>query len=122
MCSCPTRRTGDVEYISLLGGIGYVLELAVVGYLELSKLLNETVLIFVVVGIAREVVRHADEHSVVFSAFYLGEGTSYLVEAKQYYQYEKLMYSIFIMKEKAENPSEIQPRLLRNVTLSDLRR
>ena len=35
------RRTGDVENISLLGGIGYVLELAVVGYNKLSKLLNE---------------------------------------------------------------------------------
>ena len=31
-----------------------MLELAVVGYLELSELLNETVLVFVVVGVARE--------------------------------------------------------------------
>ena len=58
---------------------------AVLGYLELSKLLNETVLVFVVVGIAREIVRYADDHSVVCSAFYLGEGTPYLVEVKHYY-------------------------------------
>ena len=45
-------------------------------YLELSELLYETVLVFVVVvvGVACEVVRYADDHSVVFSAFYLGEG------------------------------------------------
>ena len=49
------RGAGDVEYLFLLGCIGYVLELAVVGYIELSKLLNETVLVFVV-GVAREVV------------------------------------------------------------------
>ena len=46
-----------------------MLELAVVGHLEVSKLLNETVLVFVVVGVAREVVRDADNHSVVCSAF-----------------------------------------------------
>ena len=62
-----------------------MLELAAVGYLELSELLNETVLVFVVVGVARKVVRYADDHSVVFSAFYLGEGTPYLVEVKYYY-------------------------------------
>jgi hypothetical protein len=31
------------------------------------------------------VVRYADDHSVVFSAFYLGEGTSYLGEVNHYY-------------------------------------
>jgi hypothetical protein len=61
-----------------------VLELAVVGYLELSELLTETVLVLVVVGVAGEVVRDADDHSVVFSAFYLGEGSSYLVEVQHY--------------------------------------
>ena len=45
-------------------------------------ILNETVLVFVVVGVAREVVRYADDHPVVFPAFYLGKGSSYLVEVK----------------------------------------
>ena len=49
-----------------------MLELAVAG------LLNETVLDFVVGGVAREVVRYADDHAVVFPAFYPGEGSSYL--------------------------------------------
>ncbi|MFM7983027.1 MAG: hypothetical protein ACKPKO_27255, partial [Candidatus Fonsibacter sp.] len=57
--------TGDVENLSLLGGIGYVLELAVAGCTELSKLINETVLVFVV-GVARKVVRYADYHPFVF--------------------------------------------------------
>ena len=59
-----SRRSRDVEYLSLLCGVGYALELVVVGYLEMSKLLNETVMVFVVVGFAREVVRYADGHSV----------------------------------------------------------
>ena len=64
------RWTGDAENISLLGGIGYVLELAVVGYIALPKLLTETVLVFVIgVGVAREVVQYANDHSLVFSAF-----------------------------------------------------
>ena len=66
-----------------------MLELAVVVYLELSKLLNETILVFVVgVGVAREVLRYADGHSVVCSAVYHGEGSSYLVEVKHYMEYE----------------------------------
>ena len=57
-----------------------MLELAVVGYIALPKLLTETVLVFVIgVGVAREVVQYANDHSLVFSAFYLGEGSSYLV-------------------------------------------
>ena len=59
-----------------------MLELAVVGYLELPELLNETVLVLVVVGVAGEVVRHADDHPVVFSAFYPGEGSSYLAKVQ----------------------------------------
>ena len=44
-----------------------MLELAVVGYIELSELLNETVPVFVVVvGVAGKVVRYAGDHSVVF--------------------------------------------------------
>ena len=82
------RGAGDVEYLSLLGCIGYLLELAVVGYIERSKLLNETVLVFVV-GVACEVVRYADDHPVVSSAFYPGEGSSDLIEVKHYIQYEK---------------------------------
>ena len=61
------------------------MELVVVGYPELSELLNETVMVLVVVGVAGKVVRYADDHPVVCSAFYLGERTSYLVEAKPCY-------------------------------------
>ncbi|MFM7826744.1 MAG: AAA family ATPase, partial [Acidimicrobiaceae bacterium] len=56
-----------------------MLELAVVGYLELPELLNETVLVFFV-GFARKVIRYADDHPVVFSVFYPGEWSSYLIE------------------------------------------
>ena len=79
----PEPGAGNVEYLSLLGCIGYLLELAVGGYIELSELINETVLVFVV-GITREVVRYADDHPVVISAFYLGKGSSYLTEIKRY--------------------------------------
>ena len=36
-----TRGPRDIEYLSLLRDVGYALELAVVGYLELSELLYE---------------------------------------------------------------------------------
>ena len=33
-----TPKHRNVEYLSLLGGVGYVLKLAAIGYIELSKL------------------------------------------------------------------------------------
>ncbi len=47
-----TRWPHHVEYLYLPGGVGYMLKLAVLGYIELSNFIRDIVLLHVV-GVAR---------------------------------------------------------------------
>lgn len=68
------QRSRNLEHVSLMRSIGYLLELVVGGYLELSELLYEAVLVCVV-GVARKQVGDAYDHPVVCPTPYIGEGS-----------------------------------------------
>jgi hypothetical protein len=65
----------DVDDLSLLGGVGDVLELALVGDLQVLKLRGVVVV---------EVGVDGDGPVVVFAALDLGDGSAYLVEGQRH--------------------------------------